>query len=259
MDIIKDLNLNIKKGETLLITGASGIGKSTFFNLLMRLYDPTSGDISVDGQNIKDLKFSFRDKFSLCAQNHIFFNDSILNNLRIADINKFYKEEKTTPVFIKTKDRVDKFVPRETEPEEEIIQLCKDLNIYKRITEFKEKFDYVVGEAGNKLSGGERQRLNLVRCLLKDADVYLFDEPTNFLDSFNKKMFIDKLQDLRQKGKTLLIISHNLELDEIADHVLCIKKNGENEYGTVKQLMEEDTYYKRLKEVHPDIRDSMNI
>lgn len=247
IEIIKNLNVTIEKGEVCLITGPSGIGKSTFVNLLFRLFEPNKGDILIDGQNIKDLKFSYRDIFSLCSQNHIFFNDSIVNNLRMANINKYYNEKKEKEEHILTNKKIGTFVAKNENTEEEIINLTKELNLYNTIMDFDEGFDYNIGDGGNRLSGGERQRLNLIRTFLKDSQVYIFDEPTNFLDSFNKRKLIDKMKRMKEMGKTIIIISHNPEFDDLTDKVICFGENGSYEYGSNQELLSKDTKYKKLR------------
>lgn len=235
--MIKNLNLTIEGGKTLLITGASGIGKSTLVNIIFRFYDPKSGNIYIDDQNIKDLKFSFRDKIAICAQNHLFFNDTILNNLRISNVDRYYKQDPIKDM-IQTKDKIEEFIARNgDEPEEEIIELCKAFNMYDKIVNFEGKFNYVIGDNGSKLSGGERQRLNIIRTLLKPADIYIFDEPTNFLDVINEQLFFRKLEQLQSLNKTIIIISHHLSFSNYADKILCFKRTGEFEYGTKSELL----------------------
>ena len=221
----------------MLITGASGIGKSTLINLIFRFYDPKSGNIYIDDQNIKDLKFSFRDHISICAQNHLFFNDTILNNLRVANVNKYY-QQKHVKDMIQTKDKVEEYIAiRGEEPEPEIIELCMAFNMYNRIMNFEGRFNYIIGDNGNKLSGGERQRLNIIRTLLKPADIYIFDEPTNFLDAINEQLFFRKLEELQNQNKTIIIISHHLNFSNYADKILCFKRTGEFEYGSKDELL----------------------
>lgn len=141
----------------------------------------------------------------------------------MADISKFYHQSFEDNKFIASNKTGPQFFPKNSEPEPEIIQLCEDLNMLRKIQSFENGFDYVVGENGNKLSGGERQRLNLIRCFLKEADVYIFDEPYNFLDSFNKQKVNKKFEELIHKGKTVIIISHFLDDDSVYDKILFFK------------------------------------
>lgn len=234
--VINNLSFEVKGGETIFITGASGIGKSTLINLFYRFYDSKAGNILIDNQDIKELKFSYRDRISLCSQNHLFFNDSILNNLRMANIGKYYSQ-KHVDDFIKTADKIDEFIPNNDKAEEEIVELCKYFNMYDKILNFEGEFDYNIGDNGSKLSGGERQRLNIIRCLLKPADIYIFDEPTNFLDVANEQIFLNKIKELRSKGKTVIIISHQLDFVDVSDKVLCFDKDGSYEFGEKKELV----------------------
>ena len=232
-----------------MITGSSGVGKTTLLNMLYRFYDPKAGRILIDEQDIKQLKFSFRRKISLSAQNHFFFNDTILNNIRIADFHRYFQEV-TGQTDIETIEKVGRFVPRNEHPEPEIVNLCHDFALHGKIMEFGEKFNYVVGDNGNKLSGGERQRLNIIRTLLKKSEIYLFDEPTNFLDSLNRHRFFDKLNELKGTGKTVIIVSHDLDIAIHCDKVLCFKEDGSFEYDDYRELTKKGGKFAQLWESH---------
>lgn len=214
--IAKDVSLKIERGKFLAITGPSGSGKSTFINLLLRFEDPVSGEIMIDGQNLKDLKFNFREKISICSQSHYFFNDSIINNIRVANLNKFYKVL-TDDKCIGTKEKSQEYVSINAEPEQEIVDLIQHFGLSDKIASLPNGYDYIIGDNGNNLSGGERQRLNLIRSLLKDSDIYIFDEPTNFLDSLNKQRFELIVERLLSKGKTVIVVTHDLSIIEEAN------------------------------------------
>lgn len=231
----------------MLITGASGVGKTTFINMLYRFYDPKKGSISIDGQNVRDLQFTFRKHISLSAQSHFFFNDSILNNIRISNFNKYFIE-KDSKTDIQTVERVGNFVPRQSHPEEEIVKLCDDFGLHSKISDLSDRYDFVIGDNGNKLSGGERQRLNIIRTLLKPASIYVFDEPTNFLDNINRQRYFDKLMELKKAGKTVIVVSHDLDMAELCDKVLCFKEDGTYEYDHYRQLLKNEGKFSELWE-----------
>ena len=242
---VKNLNLKIPGGKTTLVTGASGVGKTTLVNLIYRFLDPHNGEILIDGQNTKDLKFSFRNKISICPQNHYFFSDTILNNIRCANFHKYYKEIMKQQV-IETKEMVQEYIPINTEVEPEIIELTKQFGIYDKIMEFPGQFNYNIGDNGAKLSGGERQRINLIRTFLKESEIFIFDEPTNFLDTMNQVRFLDKCKELTKQHKTVIIISHELALADNVGNVLCFKEDGTFEFGPHEELLKREGRYSDL-------------
>ena len=156
--LFKDLNLKIEPGTTNAIVGPSGFGKTTMLHLLYRIFDPLNGQVLIDGQDVKDLKFeSFRKYISVVPQNGILFNDTIEFNLR-------YGNQEAT--------------------QDEIEKVAKQCSIHERIMTMPEGYQTQVGDLGSKLSGGERQRILIARGLLKkDAQIYLFDEATSNLDA----------------------------------------------------------------------------
>jgi len=182
-NLFDGLSLKIEKGTTNAIVGPSGFGKTTLFNLLFRIYDPTQGEVYVDGQNLKDMKIKgFRQHITIVPQNGILFNDTILYNLKYG--------------------RPDASL-------EDIIEVAKQCQIHDRIMEMPDGYDTNVGDLGSKLSGGERQRLLIARALLKKADIYLFDEATSSLDSHNEKLITEQLENILV-GKTAIFCAHRL-------------------------------------------------
>ncbi|CAD8133106.1 unnamed protein product [Paramecium pentaurelia] len=231
--LFKNFNLQIKGGEWIVIVGESGIGKSTLFNLIFRLLDPSEGNISIDDQNIKTLKLeSFRKYFGIVAQQSYFFNDSIKNNL-LYGLDLIYD---LTPEMIKQK-------------EEEMKSLCKQLKLSKLIESLPNQYDTQMGDQANKFSGGEKQRLQIVRCLLRGAKILLLDEPTSALDQNNEQFFIETLEQvLKIQDLTVLIITHRLHLTKVADKILYLGKNCQFEYGTHDQLIQNHQSYNKYWE-----------
>ena len=161
--LLNNFSLDIEPGTTNAIVGPSGFGKTTFFNLLFRIYEPEAGKIMFDGQDLSDLKFdSFRKYISIIPQNGVLFNETILFNL------KYSNPEATM---------------------DEIVDMCKKCQIHEKIMKMKNGYQTQVGDLGGKISGGERQRILIARGLLKkDAKLFLFDEATSSLDAYTEKM-----------------------------------------------------------------------
>lgn len=217
--------------------------------MLYRFYDPKSGTVKIDGQDLRDLRLAFRKHISVSAQNHYFFNDSVINNIRIANFHRYYQEvDRKTD--IETVEHVGRFVPRSEEPEPEILSLMNHFGLHSKIDDLPEKYNFVIGDNGSKLSGGERQRLNIIRTLLKPSEIFVFDEPTNFLDSFNRHKFLTKLVDLKQQQRTVVIISHDLDIAEFCDKVLCFKEDGTYEYDHYRTLLKTDGKFAELWEAN---------
>ena len=205
-----NLNLEFEPGSTNAIVGESGIGKSTLFRLLFRLFDTKSGEIFLDGQEIKSLQIkSLRDTMALVPQSGHLFNDSIYYNI------SYGRPEATM---------------------EEIIEVSKKVNLYNRIMEFPEGFNTQVGELGGKLSGGERQRLTLARCLLKDAKFYFLDEVTSAMDSYNEEM-ISRVLRKELEGKTVVYAAHRLSSITHVDKIFVLADGKVAETGSHSELL----------------------
>ncbi|MCW8850078.1 MAG: ATP-binding cassette domain-containing protein, partial [Melioribacteraceae bacterium] len=156
-EILKNINLNIKKGEVLAIVGPSGAGKSSLVDLIPRFYDVNEGSISIDGINIRKIKMkSLRDLMGIVTQETILFNDTIKSNIAYGS-----KEL----------------------PMEKIIDAARAANAHSFITELQDGYDTVIGDRGVKLSGGERQRISIARALLKNPPILILDEATSSLDT----------------------------------------------------------------------------
>ena len=189
--VMENFNLKIGGNEVVLITGVSGSGKTTLVSFLIRLLDPTKGTITIDGQDIKSgtLK-SLRGGISFCPQNHYFFNDSFVNNIKFSHIDKYFDMQMPDDPK-KQGDEYIKYSPKQSTSEgvdEEIFRHVKDFDLLSTVEAHEEGWDFIIGDNGDKLSGGQKQRLNLIRALLKDSSIYVFDEPTNFLDSINRQV-----------------------------------------------------------------------
>lgn len=218
-DVIKNLSLKIKKGETVALVGQSGSGKSTIANLISRFYDISDGEIKVDGKNIKEVNLkSLRKLIGLVTQDSILFNDSIKNNLLIG---------------------------KENATDQEIIQALKIANAWEFVKELPETIESNIGDSGNKLSGGQKQRLSIARAVLKNPPIMILDEATSSLDSESEHLVQIALDNV-MKNKTSLVIAHRLSTIQKADNILVLDKGKIIESGKHKDLMDKGGIYTNL-------------
>ena len=219
-DAVRNASFSIEGGQTIAIVGRSGGGKSTLLKLLLRGYETTSGKISIDGQDIKDIrKESLIRNISTVPQKIGAFNASITENLRYA------KPDATL---------------------EECEEVCKAVGLHEKIVDtFDEGYEEKIGENGGKLSGGELQRLAIARILLRDAKIVLLDEATSSLDSeteFNIQEHLRKWA----VGRTVIIVAHRLATISRADLVLAVKDGRVVEQGSHAELLAQKGYFKEL-------------
>ena len=216
------MNLVLEPNKKIAIIGRSGNGKSTIFNLLLRYFDASSGNILIDDTNIKDLtEKSLRSNISIIRQSPYLFNISILENFRIV------KENVTL---------------------EEIREVCKKAYIDEYIMSLPDKYDTIIGEGGVNLSGGQKQRIAIARTLLLNTKIILFDEATSALDNESQeyiKMTIDNLI----IDHTIIIVAHRLSTIIDADVIHIIDKGTLVESGTHKELLNNSDIYKTLYNV----------
>lgn len=217
--IIKNINLKIKKGETIAIVGESGAGKSTLVDLLPRFYDITDGSIKIDDLPIQDLKIKdLRNLFGIVSQTPILFNDTIENNIAFG---------------------VENYTG------EELINAAKAANAYEFIMEKPEGFKSNIGETGGKLSGGQRQRISLARAILKNPDILILDEATSSLDTESEKLVQDALDRIMQ-NRTAIVIAHRLSTVKNADRIYVMQNGEIIEQGKHSELIKQNGVYKKL-------------
>lgn len=216
---LKNLNLKLEPNKKIAIIGRSGNGKSTIFNLLLRYFDTTDGEILIDGINIKELtEESLRNNISIIRQTPFLFNISILENFRIVkpDVSL-----------------------------EEIRNVCKKAYIDEYIMSLPDKYETIIGEGGVNLSGGQKQRIAIARTLLLNTKIILFDEATSALDNESQeyiKMTIDTLI----KDHTIIIVAHRLSTIIDSDIIHIIDKGKLSESGTHKELLKKSKIYRGL-------------
>ena len=224
--ILNNLNLTIEPGQKVAFVGESGCGKSTSVNLIERLYDPTEGQILLDGIDIKDYNLEYlRSLIGYVQQEPILFNESIKNNLI------FGREEAIKEIG---------------DPDELIKNACEDVYIKKFIEKTRDKYDYIVGVKGSKLSGGQKQRVAIARAILANPKILILDEATSALDNQSEKEVQKALDNISKKNITTIIIAHRLSTIKNADMIFALKDGNVLEQGTHEELLEKNGYYARL-------------
>ena len=217
--VIKDVNLTIKKGQTVALVGQSGSGKSTMADLLPRFYDVDKGGIYIDGVNIKDMKvFDLRAMMGNVNQEAILFNDTFYNNIT------FGVSDAT---------------------QEEVEEAARIANAHDFIMATEQGYDTPIGDRGCRLSGGQRQRVSIARAILKNPPILILDEATSALDTESERLVQEALENL-MKNRTTLVIAHRLSTIKDAD-LICVMQEGRIvEAGRHEELIALNGYYKHL-------------
>ena len=219
--ILKNMNLNIQAGQTIALVGPSGAGKSTIVQLLLRFYDPLSGEVKFDGKNIKKFsQTSIRKNIGIVMQESIFFSGSIIDNMRFA------KNDAT---------------------EDEIKNALKKANALDFVTDFKDGIHTILGERGAKISGGQKQRLSIARVFLKNPSVVILDEATSALDSISEMQIQTALDNLL-KDRTAIIIAHRIATIKNADKIYVVEKGNIQSHGNHEELFQSSPLYKKICE-----------
>jgi subfamily B ATP-binding cassette protein MsbA len=217
--IINGVDFQLDKGKTIALVGPSGSGKSTLADLLSRFYDVKSGQITIDGKDLRDLKLSdLRGLMGIVSQESILFNDSVFNNIALGN-------------------------PDATM--EAVIEAAKLANAHDFISGLEDGYFTMIGDRGSKLSGGQRQRLSIARAVLKNPDILILDEATSALDTESERLVQDALSVL-MKNRTSLVIAHRLSTIRHADEILVLELGKIIERGTHDKLISHGGMYKRL-------------
>ncbi len=220
--VLANLNLDIQPKKITAIVGASGAGKTTLMNLILRLYDPDSGQILIDGQDIKHITLNaLRDKIAHVSQDIILFNESISTNIKLGRLNAEFSE---------------------------IEMAAKSAAAHSFITDMPEHYQTFSGESGEKLSGGQKQRIALARAILRKSPILLLDEVTSALDAESEHYIQTELKKLA-KEKTVLVIAHRLSTVQAADWIYVLDQGAVKEQGTHQSLIKQKGIYARLCEI----------
>nr|WP_272213780.1 ABC transporter ATP-binding protein [Marinicella sp. W31]MDC2879731.1 ABC transporter ATP-binding protein [Marinicella sp. W31] len=220
--LFNNLNLIFPAGKTTALVGASGGGKSTIINLVMRMFDPDEGVITVNGLDLREVSFeSLRRHMSYVGQDTFLFNGTVRENLALG---------------------------REGATEEEIVDAAKSAHAHDFIMNMSDGYDSFVGENGGNLSGGQKQRLAIARAMLRDADILILDEATSALDSYAESLVQDALARLT-KDRTTIVIAHRLATITSADNIVVLENGAILEQGPQRELLGHDGPYRRLYEL----------
>ncbi|USN52216.1 MAG: ABC transporter ATP-binding protein [Candidatus Nomurabacteria bacterium] len=216
---LRKTSIHLEAGKSYALVGHSGAGKSTIIKLLLRMYDPTSGSIKIDGQDLRDVTLeSLRKSIAYVPQDPALFHRSIMDNIRYA----------------KPKAKI-----------EEVIKAAKQAQCHDFVSKLEKGYDTVVGERGAKISGGERQRVAIARAILKDAPILLLDEATSSLDS-DSEHEVQKALEAVMKNRTSIIIAHRLSTIRKADAILVVEGGRIVDQGSHEELLARKGIYKDL-------------
>ncbi|KAL1137876.1 hypothetical protein AAG570_009572 [Ranatra chinensis] len=219
VEVLKGLNLTINAGSVVALVGQSGAGKSTLVGLLMRFYDPTSGEILIDGKNMKDFNLNWlRCQIGVVSQEPVLFGVSIADNIKFGNRDASH---------------------------EEMVNAAKLANAHEFITNFPNGYETPAGDRGMQLSGGQKQRIAIARALIRDPKILLLDEATSALDNESEKVVQEAL-DKARKGRTSIIVAHRLSTIRDADMIVVIKNGKVIERGTHQQLKNLQGHYYNL-------------
>ena len=217
--VLKNINFTVEKGKTVALVGSSGGGKSTMADLIPRYFDPTDGEILIDGHPLTSVTAeSLRALMGIVTQESILFNDTVFKNIAFAMPNAKL---------------------------EDVIQAAKIANAYDFIMDLEHGFETNIGERGGKLSGGQRQRLSIARAVMKNPPVLILDEATSALDSESEKLVQEALANL-MKNRTSIVIAHRLSTIQHADEILVMQKGEIVERGNHQTLLQQNGVYTKL-------------
>ena len=217
--VLENINLTVPQGKTIALVGPSGSGKSTLVDLIPRFYDPTSGQVMIDGHPLEQYTTeALRGLMGIVTQESILFNDTIYNNIAFGN-------PQASP--------------------DEVVEAAKIANAHEFILKLDQGYHTPIGDSGSKLSGGQRQRISIARAVLKNPPILILDEATSALDSESEQLVQDALFNL-MKDRTSIVIAHRLSTIQKADEIIVLQNGQILERGTHHQLLDNDGLYKKL-------------
>ncbi|WP_312368766.1 ABC transporter ATP-binding protein [Lachnoclostridium sp.] len=218
-EVFRNINLQVPAGEYLALVGSSGVGKTTMCSLIPRFYEVSSGRITIDGQDIRNLtQKSLRKNIGIVQQDVYLFAGTVADNIRYGDLNATM---------------------------EEVIEAAKNANAHEFIMNLPEGYNTYIGQRGVKLSGGQKQRLSIARVFLKNPPILIFDEATSALDNESEKIVQESLEKLA-KNRTTFVIAHRLSTIKNARNIIVLTEEGIKEQGTHEKLLSLDGIYASL-------------
>ena len=218
-EILRDIDLEVKRGEVLAVVGSSGAGKSTLVHLIPRFFDVTAGRLLIDGRDVRDTTLaSLRSQIGMVTQETVLFNDTVRNNIAYGQPGV---------------------------PQKEVEAAARAALAHDFIMDLPAGYETVIGERGVRLSGGERQRIAIARALLKNAPILILDEATSALDSESEALVQSALHNL-MSGRTVFVIAHRLSTVRRADRIVVIENGTIADIGPHEELMKKLGTYRRL-------------